>query len=178
MKKSVFIFLISALGFVVSCGGGDDTDVGFQPVAAPKSVAEAIKMADQKGTLPSLNRDATVSGPDMNANGVRDDIDTYIASLADTPPQKAALRQISSAIGNAMTINISDQSALLAASKRIADASACTHTRYDSATSSMKNTEMEKLTVNTKIRFKAYEKFSAAISGTTFVLPEGDGCAN
>lgn len=175
LRATLLSFLVPIL--LSGCGGGGGTS-SAQPAEAPKSVAEAITAADKSGSLPALNRDTTVSGPDSDSNGVRDDIDTYISSLSDTTAQKNALRQMSIALGKAMVANTANQSSLLSASKLIADASACTHARYDSSTASKKNAEIEKLTVNTKTRFLAYEKFSAAISGTSFVLPQGDGCAN
>jgi hypothetical protein len=145
---------------------------------SPTTVAEALQAADKSGDYPALNRDTTIAGPDTNNNGVRDDIDAYIASLPDTAPQKAALEQASAAITTAMTADATNQNALTDASRKIANASACIHARYDSTTASSKNAEMEKLTVNTKERFTAYGNFSAAISGTSFVLPQGDGCEN
>jgi hypothetical protein len=141
-------------------------------------MAEAIKASEATGRTPSLNRDATVSGPDTDGNGVRDDIDAYIASLPDTTPQKSALKQESAVLSKALTVDLTSQTALLEVSRQMGAASACTHSKYDSATASKKSLEMEKLTVNTKIRFDAYVKFSKALSGTTFVLPQGDGCAN
>lgn len=34
-----------------------------------------------------------IAGPDINGNGVRDDLDDYVDSLPDTESQKRALRQ-------------------------------------------------------------------------------------
>ena len=56
--------------------------------AAPSSVREALLKMDADGTAPKLNRDADVAGPDVDGNGVRDDLDAYINSLPDTEPQK------------------------------------------------------------------------------------------
>lgn len=165
-----------------ACGSGSSSESPLPPAGnnapAIKSAVEAIRAADSAGSLPKLNRDATVAGVDADKNGVRDDLDAYIATLPDTPAQKAALVQMAFAINNALTADTADQSALLAASKLIANAAACSHARYDTVTASKKGAEIEKLAVNTKTRFQAYNKFSAALNGTTFVLPQGDGCAN
>ena len=186
----IMVWLLSLVVVIVSgCssgggggGGGATTpppaDNGGATTPPPASVADAIKAADQSGALPALNRDTTVAGPDTNNNGVRDDIDAYINTLPDSPAQKAALRQASSAITNAMLADTTNQSALIEAGKKIMNASACAHKQYDTANASKKNSEMEKLTVNTKARFQAYEKYSVAISGTSFVLPQGGGCEN
>ena len=125
-----------------------------------------------------LDRSNSIAGPDINGNGVRDDIDAYIATLPDTAAQKSALKQQSSVLSKAMTVDLTNQTALLDVSRQIGAAAACNHSKYDPSTASKKSAEMEKLTVNTKQRFDAYVKFSKALSGTTFVLPQGDGCAN
>ena len=180
-RRNMMLFRRIALLVLVSlsasaCGGGGGSST--QTASAPTTVAEALKAADQSGAYPQLNRDTSVAGPDANNNGVRDDIDAYIASLPDSAPQKAALTQASASVTRAMTTDTTDQNALADAMRQIANASACLHARYDSSTASSKNTDMEKLTVNTKERFIAYEAFSAAASGHSFVLPQGDGCAN
>jgi hypothetical protein len=161
-----------------ACGGGSSTVSPSTMVMVPTTTAEAIKAADQSGALPALNRDATVVGIDADGNGVRDDIDTYIAALPDSAIQKLALSQMSAAIGKAITTDTTNQSAMLAASKQIAAAAACLYARYDTTTAGKKSADMEKLTINTKTRFQAYDKFNAALSGTTFVLPQGNGCAS
>lgn len=177
---------VKAMGLVVAvttvltaCGGGSSGTASALPTSPTvKTTAEAISLADKNGTLPALNRDSTVAGPDANANGVRDDLDTYIAALPDTSPQKSALSQMSASLGKAMLTDTTNQSAMLAASKEIAAAAACLYARYDSSVASNKSKDMRKLTINTRVRFDAYDKFNAALNGTTFVLPQGDGCAN
>jgi hypothetical protein len=161
---------------VVACEGGDGNGTTGQSTSAPATVAEALKMADQRGTYPPLNRDTSIAGPDANNNGVRDDIDAYIASLPDSAAQKAALAQESAALTHAMSIDTTDPNALADALKRIANAATCVQTRYYLSTA--KSPDMEKLTINTKVRFMAYEAFNTAASGHSFVLPQGDGCVN
>ncbi|MEJ2045702.1 MAG: hypothetical protein P8X74_12875 [Reinekea sp.] len=175
LKKSALYVLLTLSVAACNNGGGGSGDNG---TSQPMTVAEALTAADQSGAYPQLNRDTSVAGSDANNNGARDDIDAYISSLPDSAPQKSALTQSSASITNAMTIDIADQNALADALKQIANASACLHARYDSSTASSKGSDMEKLTVNTKERFTAYEAFSAAVSGQSFVLPQGDGCAN
>lgn len=170
------VFLAALLS---ACGGGSSSSPPSADNApAITTTAAAILAADKSDALPALNRDATVLGVDANGNGVRDDLDAYIAALPDTVLQKAALSQMAAAIGNALTTDTANLSSMLIASKKIAAAAACNHARYDSATASKKSAEIEKISVNTKTRFQAYDKFNAALSGTTFVRPQGDGCAN
>lgn len=181
-KSAVLLIVI----FLTACGGGDGqrrTDVSNKaPTSdeskkpAPTNIATAIKAADENGSLPQLNRDETISGTDNDNNGVRDDIDAYITSLPDTPAQKNVLKQSAVALGNALKVDTTNRNALLEVSAQISAASWCRHNQYDTATASKKSAEIEKLMINTKIRFMAYDKFNAALSGTTSVSPQGDGC--
>jgi hypothetical protein len=123
-----------------------------------------------------FNHDNTVTGQDLNANGVRDDIDAYIDSLGDSLLQKSALRQCSASIQSAMAVNLNDRAAIQSAANNIGRASACLFARYETAEASKKSDEIEKITVNTKTRFHAYGRFNAALSGSTFALPSDDGC--
>lgn len=177
MKYRASLFLLLCLG-LTACGGGSGGTSTPTAAPVPKTMAEAITASEAAGNTPTLNRDATVSGPDTDGNGVRDDIDAYIATLPDTAAQKSALKQKSSVLSKAMTVDLTNQTALLDVSRQMGAAAACNHSKYDPATAIKKGAEMEKLTVNTKQRFDAYAKFSKALSGTTFVLPQGDGCAN
>ena len=88
-------------------------------------MAEAIKAAEAAGNTPTLNRDATILGPDTDGNGVRDDIDAYIATLPDTAAQKSALKQKSSVLSKAMTVDLTNQTALLDVSRQMGAAAAC-----------------------------------------------------
>jgi hypothetical protein len=188
IRELVLVLLVALL--LSACGSGTTTsDSSNSTIAANSSasasapsvssVFEAIQKGEADGSLPVLNRDATVAGPDVNGNGVRDDIEAYIDRLTDTPGQKAALRQLSAGILASMVADLHDPKALDAASKAIGNGTACLDARYENATATAKGAEMEKLTVNTKKRVLAYAAFSSAISGTILTLPPiGEGCAN
>jgi len=166
-----FFGVIIAVLSLTSCGDGWN---------APTTQEAALATLNQKGSLPILNRDNTVAGSDMNANGVRDDIDAYIASLPDSAPQKAALTQVSSALTTAMTVDVTNQNALNIAMSKITNSVTCINSRYNTATNITMGTDkrhlIRKLTINTKLRFLAFEKFNTAMSGKVFSLPQGSGC--
>jgi len=123
-----------------------------------------------------LNRDDTVAGPDADKNGVRDDIDGYIRSLPDAQAQKNALSQSARAIQSSLIANLADAASLLAASNQIANSVACLYTVYGSEAASQKGADIEKLTVNTKVRFDAYLSFNQALNGQVAQIPAGDTC--
>lgn len=124
---------------------------------------------------PPLNRDDTISGPDADLNGVRDDIDAYIASLVpDSDLQKAALRQAAAAIRLSMLVDTSDPNMVNAATTRISNAVSCLYERYPSSLAIEKNDQMELFTVNTRRRLRAYLAFNGASGNST--LPRDSGC--
>jgi hypothetical protein len=123
-----------------------------------------------------LNRDDTVAGPDADKNGVRDDIDGYIRALPDAQAQKNALSQSARAIQSSLIANLADAASLLAASNQIANSVACLYTVYGPEAASQKGADIEKLTVNTKVRFDAYLSFNQAINGQVAQIPAGDTC--
>ena len=170
--------LVLSMAGLYACGGGDgDTgqDSGITPSAAPSSVREALLKMDADGTAPKLNRDADVAGTDVDGNGVRDDLDAYINSLPDTEPQKKALRQGYRVLRNLLLLDTTDTTAVLDGMRNSAASIWCICSRYGSD-ANKKSGEVEKYTVNTEERFKAYARFNAAASGHSAVMPRGDGC--
>lgn len=107
----------------------------------------------------------------------RPEIDAYIAALPDTSGQRSALGQMSTSLRIAIQTDTSDRASMSAAANGIAAAAACLYARYDSSVAGTKRATIKKLSINTRARVAAYDKFNAALSGSTFALPQGDGCA-
>jgi len=61
------------------------------------SVATALSSLEGSGQIPVLDRSTDIDGPDVNDNGVRDDIEAYVSSLSDSAARKAALLQTAKA---------------------------------------------------------------------------------
>lgn len=177
LKISVFC-AVMALS-VSACGGGssdpNSPSKTQAPAAAPTSISQAIAQAETSGQIPALNRDDTVTGP--TTNGVRNDIVAYINSLPDTPVQKEALLQDAAAIQSSLTVDTTNQAALLGVGQMIMKSSHCMFQQYGTTVASQKGGDLEKFTVNTKTRFDAYDKFNTAMSGTTLKsVISGDDC--
>jgi hypothetical protein len=147
-----------------------------------KLIGDAIKSAEKSGALPTLNRDDTILGPDVDANGVRDDIDAIINALPDTELQKKALRQNARALARTLVVDFNDPNAVRIAMNGLQKASRCKFYQYPPTEYQLlnqRNNEIEKWVVNTKTRFMAYQKFSAALNGTSNVgIYGGNYCEN
>jgi hypothetical protein len=144
-----------------------------------QTVAEALTDLEAAGQIPVLDRSTSITGPDGDGNGVRDDLDNYIDSLPDTVPQKAALRQASKAIDAAMQAGDSGSSTpseLKEVSTAIARAVHCIWDRYDAETAPTKVATIQKLMVNTRARVDAYDLYNTKRSGSSSRLPRGEAC--
>ena len=153
------------------------------PPAAPKasaapaalvSVRSIIEALEKSGAAPALDRSSDIRGPDVNANGVRDDIEAYINALPLTPKQIKAAMQDAKANQLALTVDIADKAALQQVGDISMAAGNCLgDVLIDFYALSRK---IEAMTANTRERTKRYLAYNAARSGSTTKLPNGDTC--
>lgn len=164
MKKILTVFLISfSVTFLLS---------GCRVT----TVEQAIMAAESNGSIPRLNHDNTIAGPDNDSNGIRDDIDAYIATLPYTEVQKKAVQQNARVLSSSLTVDTTDKVALQKIANDMSNASWCIYTKLTDGTAGKTAGELEKMIVNTKNRFIQYEKYNSALSGSVSKSPEGDGC--
>jgi hypothetical protein len=162
-----------------SCGSGGSGggNSAGQSRPAPTTFAEAFSQAEASSLIPSLNHDGTLLGVDSDGNGVRDDIDKYIASLPDTPPQKAALIRKAKAIQSTLTVNANDAAAVRALATEISIGNFCLREAYGTV-SHEKRQLIEAITIDTRLRFDQYDIFNVAMSGKTMKIHNsGVSCA-
>jgi len=172
-----FSFLSLATVLLLSaCRADENSDANS--TALITTVGQAILAAEANGTIPKLNHDDTIAGPDTDGNGIRDDIDTYIATLPYTEVQKKALQQNARALSSSLTVDTADKVALQKVANDMSNASWCIYTKLTDGTAGKTAGELEKMIVNTKNRFLQYEKFNSALSGSVSTSPVGDGCDN
>jgi len=137
--------------------------------------AEAL---ERSGVLRTLDRTDTLAGIDRNNDGIRDDIEAYIASTFPDPAQQAAARQSAASLQAQMLVDKNDKAALRNVDIRALRAVDCLFLRFNGADvyPAAVSARLQALTANTKPRLLAYLGFSAAMDGTTGTLPEGDTC--
>lgn len=163
-----------AVGLLVmlltACGSGNSALYNTSPKTSLSATAvlEARAMAEATGKIPKLDRSASILGADANANGVRDDIDAWIDSQSDTPPQKAAMKQFSASMDEEMTVDVTNFNAVQAAGDKSGMAMECIYDLYGFDVGSATWEEVRKYTINTKERFSAYMKADKAMSGHSF----------
>ncbi len=141
------------------------------PTVSVRSMIEAL---EKSGAAPALDRSSDVKGPDVNANGVRDDIEAYINALPLTPKQIKAALQDAKANQLALTVDISDKAALQQVGDISMAAGNCLgDVLIDFYALSRK---IEAMTANTRERTKRYLAYNAARSGSSTSMPNGDTC--
>ncbi len=176
MKNILRLSLLSLVAALLLSACRADENVDVNITAPIMSIGQAILAAEANGTIPKLNHDDTIAGPDTDANGIRDDIDAYIATLPYTEVQKKAVKQHAKALSASLTVDTTDKTALLKVADDMSRASWCTFTKLGGEVAPKIKADNEKMIVNTKIRFNEYEKFNSALSGGVFASPSGDGC--
>lgn len=177
MQNFLHLSLLSlATALLLSACRADENDANT--TAPITTVGQAILAAEANGTIPKLNHDDTLLGPDTDGNGIRDDIDAYIATLPYTEVQKKAVQQDARALTATLTVDKTDQAALTNIGNKLANAVNCIHDQFQDGTTiaSKLLSDNEKMIINTKTRFLEYEKYNSARSGSVTRLPEGDTC--
>ena len=93
LARLVRLAMLSALvATLTACPKEKNPPVDPPPPPPPQtpSLSQQIKALEDSGAYPKLDRSADLKGPDQNLNGVRDDIDAWIATLPITEVQKKA----------------------------------------------------------------------------------------
>lgn len=142
---------------------------------AERTLAEQIKALEASGALPLLDRSTSIKGPDQNLNGVRDDIDTWIAALPITVMQKKAATQIAKSTQNALLVDTKDKAAMDAVGDESMAGIVCLKDTFEPnyQEGSKLSSKLEAMTVNTKERTVQYIKYNRAASGSVTSLPMG-----
>ena len=177
---------------LTGCGGSGGQGSGLVfPAASPPtgeasagsstssalSLAQQIEALERKGAYPALDRSSDIAGPDVNQNGVRDDIEAWINAQPVTEPQRKALMQKARTLQRTLLIDLGDKSELEASGARIAASSRCGLIQFpDYLDFSKLAGRIEAMTANTKERAQRYMQYNAARSGSSTTSPRGDTC--
>lgn len=180
MKKQLMAIAVTSV-LLAACGGGKTSSTAPAQDEKAKTVTEAAQRLVDSKSLPDLDHSTDVAGTDADNNGVRDDIDRFIAGLPDSANQKAALHQLAANLQASLTVDPTNKEAARAVAQKGSRALGCITYLYGNANNANYEwiTTMEKYTANTPERFKAYMAFNAALSGMSFHLIRGaDSCDN
>ncbi len=124
-------------------------------------------------TYAPKERDDTLAGMDKNNNGVRDDIDKYIDAHYTNPIKHAAVIQSAKVIQKALLVDKNNIDAIKKIDREDNRAVNCLFSIFEP---SKIPTEIESLTINTKMRILEYSKYNKALDGTVSSELEEDSC--
>lgn len=171
MKKS--IILVAMLAWLGGCSGGSGgTEAGE---TTPKEQVLALESA---GEIPKLERDASIAGVDADANGVRDDVEAYIAGNYASEAERAAAMQYAKGMQAALLVDTSNIAAVKEVKRQMSRALHCVYDKFGGGTKqpATVNEELRAISTNTKQRLLAYLAYNKALDGTSWAMPEGDTC--
>lgn len=138
--------------------------------------AEAIASLEANGSHPTLDRTNTFN--DVDQNGVRDDIDAHIDSLAESVELKTNLRQFAKSTQLTLVVDVNDPVALESASSSLTIAAQCVAKAVgDDFQAALKHTQkIHAYTANTRERAFASMRFSEALDGHVLELLHDPVC--
>jgi hypothetical protein len=186
-RTRVRAITLTACALLLSaCGGGSGSSGSSGTTSTPATATSAevatlkatIQQLEASGKLPNLDRSSSIAGPDANSNGVRDDIEAYVASLPITPVQKSAAIQHAKVFQQKITVDLNDPAALNRVSNLGSRATNCIGDVFMPAYQDgyELGSKLEAMTANTKERAKQYLAYNRARSGSVSSEPTGNTC--
>jgi len=162
----------------VACGDDSGGSASTPAADVPTTLKAQITQLESSGALPALDRSSSIAGPDANNNGVRDDIEAYVATLPITPVQKAAVMQDARAQQLTLTVDLTDVAALDRVGALQARSTNCVVDSFIPNDEDGYNLlrKMEAITANTRERAQQYLAYNRASSGSVTRLPSGNTC--
>jgi hypothetical protein len=174
--------LLAAL--LSACGGNSGGSAVYpadtaspSPAQPAKSLKEQIADVERSGKYPTLDRSSDIAGPDVNQNGVRDDIEAWINAQPVTEPQRKALMQKAKALQRTLIVDLTDKEALQQVGEATMAATNCGGDSFESFGKYYEvSGKIEAMTANTRERAMRYMQYSKARSGSITTLPDHDTC--
>ena len=181
MIRSVVIAM-SVLA-VVGCSSPNDNLPNGETGATSRLPLPSIEISLNSGYVRKtirLDVSTSVRGPDLDENGVRDDVDTFIGETSETSEQLRTAHFFALTLQSAMNLNNSNPAKAKTLSVLSSRAAMCIFAAFDGTNGSKQPKQMVKdlreITMNTKERLQAYLAYMKSIGSTSGDLPKGDKC--
>jgi ABC-type Fe3+-hydroxamate transport system substrate-binding protein len=172
----ITVLSLFALLFITACSGGSSSTIP-QPITPPTTSSYVVVGADNKSyTIPAepdaATNKSTLPGVDSNADGIRDDVERWIAATWKPGSKEYfAVRQLARDSQRDVTdINSINNITKHSRMDETAKAVACLWVTYPGFSGINKISddifiEIDKQTLNTAARWKAYREGSSKMSG-------------
>jgi hypothetical protein len=178
MTNSHVTFAIVALTLSLSaCGGGGTKPPESDPPKTP-TLAQQIAKLEKDGKLPLLDRSSDIKGPDADNNGIRDDVDTWIAAQPITELQKKAAQQAARVRQAELLVELTNKYELNRLGSLSMASVKCLRLSFmpDYQKGYDLSSQVEAITANTRERAKRYLAYNQAVAGSSGRIPDGNPC--
>lgn len=167
-----------AVAALTACGGSDKPTTPAPTADTSPNLGAQIQALEASGQLPKLDRSTDIKGPDTDNNGIRDDIDAWIAAQPITDVQKRAAQQMARAQQATLMVDLTNKAALDQLGDRTMRGVDCLADSFepDYQKGLDLSNRIEAMTANTNERTKKYIAYNRAVSGSSGRLPEGNTC--
>lgn len=164
---------ILAVVVLTACGGG-----GAGGNASAQSPKERIAALEAEGKLPKLDRSSDLKGPDLNGDGVRDDIEAILKAKYKGQ-QLAATKQFARSYQAVFDLPDDDHIAAKALINKASRGLKCVFIKFQGDENdhpTAVSQAIESMTFNTKGRLNAYLRLNKILDGSVLSWPQGDTC--
>ncbi|HMS26362.1 MAG TPA: hypothetical protein PKC80_03210 [Burkholderiaceae bacterium] len=148
------------------------------PLPADMDLRGEVKDMQARGKLPKIDVSKDIKGADQNLNGVRDDMEAWIAAQPMTDQQKSSAMLKAAAFQKTLLVDLNDKVALQKLEDELMLATKCLGDAYNpNRDESYKiSKQMEAMNTSTKDRLIRYMQYNAALSGMSFRSPTKYTC--
>lgn len=168
--------IIVALPLLIAACSGNDSTGDPLPDTPPMTVADALSDMEAQGVIsraPDL--DDPLEGYDIDQNGIRDDVDAWIAEKTLPPAAEEALQEYAEALSGVFTLDTTVSQDVDDFNRLAAKSMTCLVDTLGQPAYQLFD-QLETLLFNTPERARTLDQLSAASSGSVISLPRGDAC--
>lgn len=147
--------------------------------ACSRAESETIEELEASGAVPKLDRTDSLTGTDVDQNGVRDDIDAFVTREYSSEPEWKAATQTARALQKGLLVEEGDVNSAKAIMRETARGIDCIYEKFpvgSPKSAAQVSRELEALTTNTKARLLAHLRFSKTLDGTSWSSPGKGTC--
>tara|TARA_Y100001968_G_scaffold264332_1_gene253169 strand:+ start:456 stop:1067 length:612 start_codon:yes stop_codon:yes gene_type:complete len=160
----------------VACGGQSEEDINQnQTTQAQTTLDHLVEIMEAQGDHPILDRSETLAGQDVNANGIRDDIDGFLTAMNATAKERKAAVSVAQSLQAIQATHLTKDSAE-ALSQASAVVDACLVKAYGADAAFVLFKRLEAYTANTKARAYQYNDYNALRDGQVGRLLKDPDC--
>ena len=169
MAKSRYylsIFAVFAALTLSGCGGSDEVE------EIEDTIEAGLQAMIDRGLMPQLDTTETLGGVDADADGLRDDIKSWIDTLAINNDQKQVTIGNAKAMQTLMLVDLNDAQAVNNVDNDLVMSVVCMADEFGASAEGITlMRDVESYTGNTQLRYEKYAAYNNMMNGSVTTLP-------